>query len=1252
MTKANVYHIAAYIEKRRTATDRSHFTVDQQKALSFEKKRNTLVSAAAGSGKTTVLIERILRRLEEEFIKNPNTTYDIRNFLLLTFSTEAAASMKNKLFQALQKEQNYAQQEKDSSIKAYSAYLELQCQFIHAAHIQTISSFCLWICETYGARIGYFGKINHVTNEQLEEFVRDHITKQILELQEERSDMLQHIERLFKVNHLNFQSVSKELYTLYRFYEDMHEEKQRAFQKNSLALLTKEADEEASTYFFETEILPVVRILKEQLQTLNREFSDEFHEKLYEDLEVYQKIEHASLQTLQNASSEGTLKFSRKRTAKKDVKSDAYIEKERTYYISRAYFDKKVLKKIKEITSYSESEIAIMREIYSYFFHLFDHIQTLNTNEKKQNNQMTFRDYELNALQLLQEEDIAATLQKQFLELYIDEFQDTSEEQYHLLQTLGTDNVFKVGDIKQCIYVFRDSKPQQFSEIYTMYDEDETRGTIIDLQQNFRSSKSVLQFTNFMFEYLFFKATDYFDYDEKHQLVQGNDAIDGSLMPIAEQEILQTFNQSEVHVVCSKYIEKTTETTNVYLQNIIEHIKKLMFKNVRVMKNEMRQLTYNDIAILAPSRSILQKLKEELDLHHLPNTLGKRQFLFESLYIREICSYFRFLFYTEERHTFLEVLRSTPYQFTEDELLILARSLNGLSYEHFKDYVEHPYKYHKHFKDETDDEIEFSQKLYQRICRVVQDITKLQVYRQFSRFDLFLDFFLEQLQYFTYVQTIENQNELTVTLDAFRTYLHSFEETHGHHFIQLLQEMKYKIEHPEYGNELTLEEVQTNAIHLMTIHASKGLEFPVVYLIGLDEKIVKTRDTHITKEVFNFSGAPLFITDGAAKKYTVHRFMQQRQYEEERKEKLRLLYVALTRAEQKIILFIDEKNTKGIDIFEEKQKLLNAFQNDYITYRLYLETYNDIIYQTLFRLSPTFYEGGNYKLDPKATQGASVYVQSYISLPDTSTGDEQGEAALAFETLHSNNTHQEINIPKKVITYRSIPRTASPSTLHQLEYSEEKRYSVNTIKKASDDGTAFHRFMGFIFLRYTKTIQSIFQKHNEKEDDHPENEAYTRKQYTIAKEVDDLLATISKEDTHSSTLRAASFLKHPMTQKLFANVETIKTEYPFTYRISARELDDSYAQEESVMLHGIMDLLCITEDRLILIDYKTNKVSKNQKYKEQLIEHYTVQLSYYARALEELQKLSTQQRTIEVYLYFTDDESYVEIPYTGKKTIF
>lgn len=1229
------------------------WTKNQQRIIDFPGG-NLLVAAGAGSGKTAVLTAHIVQK-----ITNKDKPVDLDQLLVVTFTNAAAAEMKDRVRKNL--EQRLAETPEDDN-------LIRQIGLIPSADISTIHSFCLKLIREQffrldmdpGFRLGDTGELALMRADILEELFEEQYEKQEQSFLDFR-DMYG--------RGMNDGSVTELLLRLYEYAQSYPYPDQ---------WLEKSIEDDSG---WTRELCSALRQqtleLSEQLQeaaelAVSNHFPGKLINVLQEDISGLAHLnQNTELMAYCRALSRVT--FGRKPALNKQEKQDALGITEiidRVFAVRDSV--KASIKKLQETYSactqerldYERQETAAMQQEMVRLIRLFSE---RFAEKKKTLGICDFSDLEHMALQILYEDgkpsDAADTYARGYNEILIDEYQDCNLVQEAILyavsnERFGEENRFMVGDVKQSIYGFRQARPELFLEKYQSYSEEQDAPLQkIELSANFRSRSGVLHGINMLFHQIMTERLGGISYDDKAALNPGAAFPERKEVPDMQLMLLDLGGTEEGE---NEDAEKPDDLMDASGYNNREHEARMVSGRILELVNpenpfmvydgalgEMRPACFKDIVILMRSLSSAQEsyvrvLKEMGIPVYVENESG----YFTSLEVSNVLDYLRILDNPMQDIPLAAVMRSAFGGFSAQELADIR--LTGVG----KGCAGTFYACCMAAREESEklDRFFFGLEQYRRLSQFVP------IHELLLRI-------LEETGYRYYVSALPQGRKRLMNLDMLVAKARSYEETSYRglfHFIRYIDRLKtYDMDVDVPGGSAD----EVDAVRLMTIHKSKGLEFPIVFLSNMNGHFNKM-DLNASVLLDEHYGIAADIKN-ARYRYRMKTLkkaaMRQKQLSGLLEEEMRVLYVAMTRAKELLIMTGAHKDLKkALDRWAEAApkgtgplplRVLSAADCylDWVVPSVFAAEKEQKSFERPMLLSSpsVMLETDRYVLlmerFSKSTISCTPAVQEQQEVQEYEDLSERLSRILTWKYPDEELTgiHAAMSVSElKRAAYEEAeavslvaetvsaeeaaaePEAAACRTEEKAQEQKETRRSAERQKKymgsrAAARGTAYHRVLElFDFAGY------------------PLEKSRSEKKQFVFEEVRRMTEAghMSKEDAAMVyVLDIAAFFETPLAERMCtaARNRVLHAEQPFLLGVPAKELSqETGAEQQWILVRGIIDSYFEEDGGLVLVDYKTDQVSKEQG-EAQLLMRYQAQLMYYRRALEAALKKPVKQ----AYLY-------------------
>ena len=1220
------------------------WTNEQLQAIQ-EKNSNILVAAAAGSGKTAVLVERIIHKIIDEQM-------DIDKILVVTFTNAAASEMRERILEAI-----YKKLEENPE----NVHLQRQIILLNKASICTIHSFCLDVIHNH------FYEIDLPSNFKIAD------TAEIDLLKQEVLDDL--FEQKYTENDKNFIELL-ENYTNYRGDEALQELVLKIYKfiqsspfpikwlQEKLELLKIEDKDISQTIWGKLIIQTVDDDIQESIMQLEVTKSKM---ALYPEMtKFYQTISEdiINLQDLQkyNYWDELYIKllnfnFSKWPVDKKvinDLKEDSKEIRDKV----KKHIKEKTAKLLSCSQEQAVKDLKIITPILEKLSNLVTEFTKNFAEKKKEKNCIDFNDIEHFALKILLDEnnnptEVAKKYKEKFEEIAIDEYQDSNLVQEAILTSISKgNNIFMVGDVKQSIYKFRQARPELFLQKYDEYKNKEEKAQEdnlkIQLFRNFRSRQNILNITNLVFESIMSKELGDINYNENEYLNYGANYPEPEEIKnyagIAELDIIDLKEDESITAFEGEEDEEEQERVEddvLEAKFVANKIQELLNSNYMVFdkKQGYRKIRPKDIVILLRATSNLSPIYEkelsDLELPVFSDTSGT---YLDTVEIQTILSVLKIIDNPLQDIPLVVVLRSSICNFTDNDLITIRL---------------------------TDRNCNFYEALIKTrlICdgdlknKIESFLEKLEKWKSISQY-MPLDEFIWQIYldtgYYQYVGLLPNgamrQANLKTLFEKAKQYEKaSFKGLFN--FIQFIDKLK-----KQNGDLASAKLIGENedVIRIMSIHKSKGLEFPVVFLCNSHKKfnMQDLNDNILLHQDIGF-GPTIMDTTRKIKYSSIAKdAIKLKMKQETLSEEQRILYVALTRAKEK--LYITGRSKDFTKYVQDKNKVLEMYESENIKLDAKLmkkaNSYLDwIMYVYLFNQGRTItLKGEQYKLSDIITLNVSNKKDLLKTLAKEEVV-EQIDLKEKIGQILKNKSDEENKKSEQALKellewkYDYIVDTTLPTKSSVTKIKQEKIKLEEILKGIESEEVEYKKSYTPKFMQEDKKISNAekgtlvhlcIQRLDERKD-------YELKdiQNMILNLVEKEIITQNEADAIDVNL-IYQYTKSQLFEEL-RQAKEVHKEQPFYINIPAKDVvSEAENSKKNILVQGIIDLYYIDKnDKLVLIDFKTDYISNEPNAKEKILEKYKVQLEIYKTALEQ----ALGRKVNKTALCLVKDEYYLEI---------
>lgn len=1224
----------------------STWTDDQWKAISLSGN-DILVAAAAGSGKTAVLVERMIRKIVSD---NP---INVDELLVVTFTNASAAEMKHRIGDVLEKEIN---------ANPKSQHLRKQLALLNKAHISTLHSFCLEVIRKYyymidldpGFRIADETEAQLMRDECVEDLFEEEYGKSensaffdlVDAFTNDRSDdaLQKIIQEVYDFSRAN-PSPSAYLESLANMYdiEETAAIEELPFAKELLADIGLQLD-------------GVRQLLEYGLELTKRPGGPAPRASNFVDdlnlLDIIQRAKDDSWKTLYEAMQ--TLKFSRAKTCKGDEYDPSLIDEAQ-----------KVRERAKKILQELQSDLfgRLPEGFIKDMIEMKVHVETLTRlvasfsdrfqKMKSEKGLVDFADLEHYCLQILRNPETGSLVpsvaalhyRKQFKEVLIDEYQDVNMVQESILQLVTADseaagNLFMVGDVKQSIYRFRLAEPNLFLSKYNRFQENNEIGYKIDLARNFRSRREVLDGTNYLFKQIMGVKVGEIEYDRDAELAKGAAYPEDSAYPIELALVNQNSSVSmeEGDGETGEFDAQEIEQSQLEARVIAQKIRKLFDQQQEVYDaktKSYRPAMYKDMVILLRSMTWAPAIMEELKQFNIPTYANLTSGYFESTEVNIMMSLLKVIDNPYQDIPLAAVLRSPIVGLTEEELSrIRIAQKQGAFYDAVKAFMKA-----KFAKDDA---------LQEKMAPFFELLNEWRTEARRGALSDLIWRLYRDTHFYDFVGGLPGGNQRQANLRALFDRARQYESTSFRglfRFLRFIERMR------DRGNDLGAARAlteQEDVVRIMTIHSSKGLEFPFVFLAGIGREFntMDLRKPFLLDKDLGFATKYIHAQKRISYPSLAQIAFAKKKRMELLAEEMRVLYVALTRAKEKLVLVGSVK-----DIEKSKQKwaqasghsnwLLNEFD------RASARSYLDWIGPALVRHKDasgihleTWIEKGEVSVHPSSWEINILQKEEILKLTADDTDEEESwlEKVTNGRKIDISSEYQK-QIQQTLTWKYAYPHGTiyrSKQSVSELKRQSERldeqsgteiqprrkeiwnRPKFMQEKKLSpaEKGTAMHMVMQHIPLDEDITEQSVMGLVDEMQ----------------TKE----LLTIEQAEAIDKG-QIVAFFQSELGQRM-RNAKKLVREIPFNIAYPASFVyKDWQGENEPILVQGIIDVYFEDDQGTVLLDFKTDAIQ--DRFKGGFLEavpvlesRYRVQIDLYADSLEKILK----KKISEKYLFFFD----------------
>lgn len=1153
-----------------------------------------------GSGKTTVLVERIINKIINEKI-------DIDKLLIVTFTNAAASEMRQRILDAI-----YEKLEKDPDNKN----MQRQIVLLNKANISTIHAFCLEIIKNYFYEIGIQSNFRIGDNSEVEILKMETLEDLFEELYEKADSEFLNLTNTY-AGYRDDEALKELVLKIYNYSQSMPFPEEWIKQNVQKFNLSNKINEDFSKTiwgellidYFNEEISSCVMELEEISKELkNNADLGKYYFTIQEDLQNL-KLMVASDEWDYIYNNLINLKFSTwPRQAKTDCELKDYCKQIRDSIKERIkVFTKKIFIYSSEEANKDIYEMyPILKELETVILEFSKKYQE----NKKERNIIDFSDIEHYALKILvrkneeglyEASNIAKEYQEKFKEIAIDEYQDSNLVQEYILNTISkNNNIFMVGDVKQSIYKFRGARPELFLEKYNDYilaEDDESNcafNTKIKLYQNFRSRKNVLDITNMIFENIMNKKVGDIDYTSEEYLNCGAEYKE------PENKEMNVGGNAELNIIdFAEDLEDEETDFNIIEKKEIEakfvakKINDLVNSNYYVYdkKSGYRHITYKDIVILLRTTSnVAPEYEKELKKLEIPVFSDTGLNYFETEEIQIILSVLKIIDNPNNDIPLVTVLRSPIVGLSDNELVeVRLESKNTSYYEALLEIA----------KSNTESDLK------NKIIDFLNTLDEWKQKQEYLALNELIWYIMTSTNYYDFVNSSKNGDIKTANLRFLFEKARDYEKASFkglYNFINYIE--KIGKSSGDMGSAKLIGENE-DVVRIMSIHKSKGLEFPVVFLCGtgkqfnvqdLNENILLHQDIGFGPKYINYERKIEYDTlaKEAIKVKSLNEILS---------EEMRLLYVALTRAKEKLIITGCDKDLKKS--LKDKEKLFLSSNQGKINVASIKKAKSYLQWLELIYLKNE--DKLNRILKIKVYNKKDILSQDEEKACNKKPYNIEIEDEELLEKVSKLlNWKYSYVESTKTQGKTSVTDIAKKNTKNNKTIILKPKFLSNTEKLSNTEiGTLMHlvlQKLDFNKIYNEKLILELIQNLIEKK-----------------------LVT-ENEAKYINIEKILKFTKSKLYNEI-RNAKEIYKEQPFYIYLSSDEIYNN-KMDDKILVQGIIDLYFVDKsDNIVLVDYKTDYIQNNCE--QELINKYKEQLDLYKRALEQ----GLNKKVKEVYIY-------------------
>ncbi len=1220
-----------------------NWTDEQIKAIEAQNA-SIIVSAAAGSGKTSVLVERLLRQLASTDPKMPAD-----RLIVVTFTNDAAAEMKQRLAKGLS---DLIEKQPEN------LWLAKQQSMLQNAKISTIHSFCFDLIKENFQLLGISPNVR-IIDEPEEEILRaqalENTFEYFYEKEEEKIDAL-----------TNFfctkgdKQLEKILLSLYRFavsmpfYNDWLDEK-----TNSFTLIEKQ--EEIKREYFK--ILSQKFLFLSEQANIAKELAEKIlaNQKLEEKIPPEKNHTEKAKNLLQN---EADVFLEKSKIISENTKNwDEIVEKIKDISFDRMLFSKKdadnsIVEQIKNIrdkykkefnkilekfifkTDEIENDFKKHHEILSNLIQMLCHFENELNKLKAEKNAIGFSDTEQLAVKLLAEKTqngiektaLAKELSNYYKIIMVDEFQDVNNTQdliFKMLSFNGTEkcngeNVFAVGDVKQSIYGFRLANPSIFIETLNNsedYSENlKTKNAKILLNKNFRSSKEVIDFVNYVFSNIMSKETGEIDYNDNEKLVPGADFKDyDNPQNSRKTKILLVKTNDNNPDENETQIEIELEDSSKEAAAVAAEIKKMLDEKYPVWENNaFRPCTKKDFCILTRNNSSGVVFLKELEKWGIKAHIEEVEGYLKSREISVLLNLLKVIDNPLQDIPLACVLMSPMFLFSADEMAELK--LNFPKCKLFTSLYKIAEK-----DSSTDDKLNKSNGLYQKTLYFIKTFEKLRIQAANCNLEKLIRIIYDSTDFLSVVQVYKNGDQKKANLRLLLEYARSYEKNSNgglSGFIRYINNISEQGGDFKQAGKISAAD---DVVLIKTMHKSKGLEFPFVFICRTAGSF-NLQDLNAQMQLNLSAGIGFKIQDKKKlKKYSSLPYfvIREKNLKARISEEMRLLYVALTRAKEKLFITFDinSKTKEKLTFFENlignKNKIspeisaMARSMQDWLMMCMLL--YPDLNFIEKIADEKLQFQNNDFEIEWFAKSESNIIKEGaedetlIQNAPVKIMPNPEIIKALKENVFFEYDSRLSKLLSKLAVS--EISKEDEPSIENKIVLKKPSFYSKKL--SGAEKGSATH-----IFMQY-----AIFEK------------AIQNPELELKRLISN--GYLSPKQGESVDLQKIKKFFDSSLYERIKNSQNIFREKKFLMKISDLDLNDELHEKyagTNGMIQGIADCIFEENDGMVLIDYKTDYAAQ----KSELSEKYFRQLELYKYALDKLYPKKIKE--IRIYSFHFDED--------------
>ena len=1127
------------------------WTNSQEEAI--KSKGSVLVSASAGTGKTAVLTEKVVTSLINENI-------NIDEMIIMTFSTAAASQMKERIKDRIIEIINDPSTDRNKKNMLWK-----QIRMFNDSHIQTIHAFCNELIKKYFYIINVDPNIRVADTFDVA-ILKNKAIKEVMSLEyqlmdenfialEEMIDDTETIEEMFIksydkiVSFIDYRNWLKESIEKYNITEmpdfiinmiisDFNKSIENY--KKAIELINDEnnnkLDKIEDTFKTDLMILENIRnnIVKKNISNITNELNDFGGTVRFPNGNDYDDIKNM-------------------RNQAKDLIVSKY---------KKLNFDFEVqVNRIKEM-------YPILKKFYQIFIR-FDDAYNKIKNEKKI---IDFNDMEKYAHKILQNDNISDECKNMFRRVFIDEYQDTNPIQESIIDRISSiDNLFCVGDLKQSIYRFRSSDPTLFLQRSEKYSMNLSLGSIISLNNNFRSAQNILDCSNDIFNYITSTSKE-IDYTEDDKLIHGR-TDDEAQIPVEIELLSESFRN----------IDTSSDEYEIY--NMVKIIKNNIGKDIYDPEiNEYRKIEYKDFAILCRKLTgLTDSINQIFNANNIPFVIERSGQLFETTEAQIMLNIIDLINNPKDDMKLLSLMHLGLFDFTDDDIINIKKKIKNSYYDKMIELCE----------DSSDISLKCS-KMFSFFdnCREKQKYLSLTT---------IINYIISELNIYDIFSIMKNGTQRIANIKEFLKHAHDYEEKYSEklygfaNYIHAIIDSNINVDEGKINYD-------ENSVKITTIHKSKGLEYPIV-ILGFCGKQFNRMDKRANIVLDKDCGIGVRYYNHEKKqkgKCILRTYIENEIDDKNVEEEMRLLYVAMTRAKEKLYITGTVSDTISFNSLEDSSNFINWI--------MYVVS-NSYDFANQFGNVPFIKLNGKWNVHNVSIDELSECLKSEVS-------------EISLEDINNQfNVFTKIENKSDVKFEEYVPLVMSASIgLKKSEINKNMLCTPDFIKKDNDAlylGTVIHEFLKNIDFKNCNSINDIESEKNK----------------LIEKNI------MNIEDINNVDIeKIYNFFKCELGQFIISCNKYYKEKY---INIIKDATEVGFSEKNDILIRCIVDLVCEKDGKYYLVDYKTDKINNvddEKEIKEKALTHKK-QLDIYKDALKEVYSIDIEK----TYIAFVNYGVYSEI---------